>query len=204
MKTFSKILAAVLGLAFSFNATAAGDPWPVYATGGTDVSTTLCYAVISSYSVNGGSPVVTYLSATSDKAGSVVQFYRSSVPLNITTASSTTNLAIATNSMSGFTSNAIVVIQHNNSVGTPETFERRVVYHANSTNVAVSATFDASTAAGDKVWLQTAGGSIPVGNASITPIGDGIYSGVPGRPLLLEVDGTSACQINAVNAVYVK
>lgn len=199
MKTFLKLIVAVFGLAFSLNVRAL-EPWPVYATGGTDVSTTLCYAVISAYSVNGGSPVVTYLDATSDKAGSVVQFYSSSAPINVTGSSSTTNLACSTNGIVGVASNAVLVIQHTST----DTYERRIAYLVGPTNVAVSATFDSAVAAGDKIWLQTAKGSIPVGNASISKLGDGIYSGTPGRPLLLEVDGTSACQINAANAKYVK
>jgi hypothetical protein len=58
-------------------------------------------------------------------------------------------------------------------------------------------------ASGDEIWPMTTAGFIPCGAATtLSLVGNGIYSGQPGKPLLLEVDGTSSCQINAVSATF--
>lgn len=197
-KSKTLILAGVASL-LSILQAAAIEPWPAYATGGTDVGNTLCYSVISAHAANGGAPVVTFLSATSDLSSSKVQFYTCGAPITVTGANSTTTIPAVTNGVTGWTANAVVVIQHLST----DTYERRIISSVTTTNVVMTAAPTVATAAGDRMWVASTAGSIPVGNATVTVTGD-CYAGQPQKPLLLEVDGTSACQINAVAAKYVK
>lgn len=169
------------------------------ATGGTDVGTTLCYAVISANGNNQSAPVLTYLNATSDKAASVVQFYTAGTPVRADVASSTTNLVVASGDTNGFAANDVVIIRH---LAT-DTYERRILTpNTTATNLNLTVAPTTTVAVGDLIYKATAAGSIPVGNATKELVGPGIYAGQRGKPLLLEVDGTSACQINAVAASY--
>lgn len=199
-KTKRILLGAALSLALTLTlAAGTPDPWPAYATGGTDVGNTLCYAVISAHSANAGAPVVTYLNATSDLSSSKVQFYTCGATVPVTGANTTTTIPATTNNASGWVANGIIVIQH---IAT-DTYERRIISSVTSSNVVVTVAPTAATAAGDKMWLATTAGSIPCGATTLIITGD-CYAGQPQKPLLLEVDGTSSCQINAVAAKYVK
>jgi hypothetical protein len=172
---------------------------PVYSTGGTDVSTTLCYAVISANGKNQGNPVITYLNATSDKSASIVQFYKAGTPTAANYVSTSTSIpVVATN---GFASTDVIIIRHL----ADDTYERRVLTtFTSSTNLTVTSAPTTALAVGDLVYKATAAGTIPCGATTVSLSGAGIYSGQAGKPLLLEVDGTSACQVNAVSAAYVK
>ena len=54
-------------------------------------------AIISAPLGNNGAPVVTYLNATSDKAGSFVTFYKCSPPILVTGANTTVSIPCTTN-----------------------------------------------------------------------------------------------------------
>jgi len=175
------------------------DEIPFFAGGGTDVGTTLCYAVVSANGKNQGVPVVTYVNATSDKAGSIIQFY------NITTSTAanvvSTSTALPVTSTNGFASGDIIVIRHL----LDDTYERRILTtFTTATNLVTTVAPTVALVVGDIVYRAATAGFIPVGSATLQIVGDGIYAGQPGKPLLLEVDCTSAGQINAVAAKFVK
>jgi len=194
------IISSIVLACLTLSALAAPESYTVYAGGGTDVGNTISYAVVSARSENGGAPVVTYVSATSDKSGSVVQFY--SVDTNqVATTASTATVYLPVSATNGFASGDIIVIRHMTS----DTYEKRILTAFNTNGVLIlTAAPGTATAVGDLIYKVTAGGTIPVGAATATLYGEGIYAGQKGKPLLLEVDGTSACQLNAVCAKYVK
>jgi hypothetical protein len=171
-----------------------------FGTAGTDIGNTLNYAVISAHGQNQAAPLVKFVSVTSDKTAAVLTFYTVGAPVqSISGNTSISNLVVA--STNGFLENDIVVIRHIAS----DTYERRVVHAvSSSTNLTIKSPLTAATVAGDLVYKATAAGTIPVGNATVTLSGAGIWAGQRGRPLLLEVDGTSACHINAVGGIYVE
>lgn len=174
-----------------------------YSTGGTAVGTTLSYAVVSPFtSVAGGAPVITYISGTSDKAGSILKFYNTGTNSSANFVSTTTSVPVtATN---GFGINDIIVIQH---VAT-DTYERRILTtFTSATNLTVTVAPTVALAVGDRVFdcNTNSAATIPVGNATkevVTAGIGGVYAGQPGQPLLIDLDLTSAGQINTVTAVY--
>lgn len=174
-----------------------------YSTGGTAVGTTLSYAIISGYSFNGGTPTVTYISGTSDKAGSVFKFYNVGTNTTANFASSSTSIPVQ--QTNGFAANDIIVIQH----AATDTYERRVLAaFTSATNLTTTVAPTVALSVGDKVFdcNTNSAATIPVGNATkevTTASGlGGIYAGQPGLPLLIDLDMTSAGQINTVTAVY--
>lgn len=203
MKTFLKNLtglALLTMLAFTSipTAQAAPEELSVWSGGGTDVSTTLCYTVVSANSKNNGQPVVTYLNATSDKAASVLTFYTAGTPTSCNYTNTTVSIPV--NSTNGFAANDVIVIWHKLT----DTYERRIVdTFTSATNITVTVASTAATVPGDQIYKATAAGTIPVGNATKELNGTGIYSGQRGKPLLIDLDGTSAVQVNAASAIYV-
>lgn len=170
----------------------------VWAGGGTDVGTTLCYTVVSANGRNGQAPVLTYLSATADNATNTVKFYTVGAPARCVTTNTTVTIPVA--STNGFGSGDIVVIRHHLT----DTYERRVLDTLTiSTNLVTTVAPGESVVPGDLIYKATYSGAfIPVGNATIGLAGNGLYAGQAGKPLLLEVTGAAACQVNAACANY--
>lgn len=195
----NKNLFLIAGMALLATSVFAAD-LTYWSGGGTDVGNTLCYTVVSRSGVK-PTPVLTYLNATSDKAASVVQFYNAGVPVAASLTNSTTSIFVSiTNANTAFTTNGgIIIINH---VAT-DTYERRILTGGGTgTNLVVTVAPTSAVLPKDLIYQATTAGSIPVGAANLSLVGPGIYSGTPGRPLLLEVDGTSACQLNAAAADY--
>lgn len=204
---FGKVLPSLLfALALCAPATLKADQ-PVartaFSTGGTAVGTTLSYAVITPFSSQAAAtPVVTYISGTSDKAGSIFKFYNTSTNTSANFVSTTVSLPVQ--STNGFAVNDIVVIQH---VAT-DTYERRILTtFTSATNLTTTVAPTVALAIGDRVFdcNTNSAATIPVGNATkevVTSGIGGVYAGQPGQPLLIDLDLTSAGQINTVTAVY--
>lgn len=169
-----------------------------FSSGGTDVGTNLCYAIVSANGKNLKTPVVTYLNLTSDKAGSVAQFYTAGAPTAATHVSTTVSIPVTLTN--GYASGDIIIIRH---TGT-DTYERRILTtFTGATNLTVTVAPTVALAIGDLVYEATAAGAIPCGaTTNLTINGVGIYSGQAGKPLLIDLDGTSAVQLNAVSATY--
>jgi hypothetical protein len=165
---------------------------------GTDVSTTLCYYAFSSKGA--GTPVIKYLNVTSDKASSVVQFYTAGSSILVTNSViAGTNTILLTGTTSGFQTNDVIVIR---SVSN-DTYQRTSVSQVAAGSIVTAQNTAFALAAGDVIYRMSTAGAIPVGNATVTITG-ACYSGARDKPLLLEVDGTSACQINAVYAEWLQ
>ncbi|HVX56971.1 MAG TPA: hypothetical protein VHA37_04515 [Candidatus Saccharimonadales bacterium] len=154
-------------------------------------------AVISANGLNAGAPVVTGLSAASDKAGSVVQYYKVNSMTVATNVNTTTSLPV--NTTNGFLSGDVIVIRH----AATDSYEKRILttYTTVGTmNVTVAPT--TALAAGDTIYDVSVAGAIPWGPLTNTITGAGICSGQPGMPLLLDITGTSSCAIWSACAEY--
>lgn len=161
-------------------------------------STTLSY-YIPTMSF-GGAPFVTYVSATSDKASSVIKFYSAASPVfvNATSASGGTNISVVP---TGITNNNVIVVR---SIAN-DTYQRLVVSSASATNIFTTAALSFTLNANDPVFLMTANGTIPVGSNTVSAsTSGGVAFGSKGKPLLLEVDGTSACSLNLAAGRYLR
>ncbi len=142
----------------------------------------------------GGTPVVEYLNATTDKAGSEVQFWTAGTGVLVSLGSvSGTNLVSA----GGFTAADTVLIR---AVGA-DLYQKATVSSATATNLVLTGTLTSALSAGDVVYKLTAGAKIPVGAATISVLGP-CYAGQPGLPLALSivVATTNTCSINLVTA----
>jgi hypothetical protein len=173
-----------------------------FAGTGTAQGTTNSFYVAGNYTLSQGTPIVRYLNASSDLAGSKIQFYAltNQVTISNPTNSGTTNLVCS--STNGFAAGNIVVIKHLAS----DTYERLPLLLVQNTNQLV-VKFPPTTqcAAGDLLWYAAPTGSIPVGAASNSvPTGAGqfMYAGQYGKPLLIEINGTSTATLNAVSGDY--
>lgn len=191
-------LVGLLGLAaasaqivpkYTFNLGAGG--------GGEGPGNTNSYAIISAQSVRGGAPIVTYVDATSDNPDSVIQCYRVGYIMNISDTSTSTNLYV--NAVpKGADVAGVLVLRHTAS----DTYERLYSESATATNLVTTVAPTDSMVVGDTVYFMLANGKIPCGAANKAVSGPGIFIGQRDLPLLIEVDGTNACSLNAVCAGY--
>jgi hypothetical protein len=195
MKYFLTLLATIAFL--TVNVGAQQTSKSTDAKGGTDVGNTLCYAILSTAGEGGKAPVITYLNATSDKAGSIIQFYTCGQVVSASHGSTTVSVPV--NATNGFTAADIIIIRH----GATDTYERRILdTFTSATNLTTTVAPSVALVPGDIIYKAVVAGTIPVGAATKELNGVGIYAGEKGKPLLLEIDGTSSCQINAVCAKY--
>jgi hypothetical protein len=203
MKRILFLLAIIAIFAVAI-ATAPAQVAPVNIWGGVGtVGTDLSYAVVTANGRDQAQPVVTFLQAKSDKTASALTFYHASTaikPIRLSGAGATNLLVSSTN---GLAADQVVVIRLNAS----DRYERGVIHGlVNSTNIALKATINtaADIVAGDLLYVMSAAGTVPVGNTTLTLNGPGLFMGQRGRPLLIDLDGTSACQVQAVTAVFPK
>ena len=155
------------------------------------------WAVISDNSrLPYASPLITFISATSDLSTSKLQFY--------TCTNSTREAGGTTNSTNGFAAAQYVVIEHLPT----DTYEFGVISAVQNTNqIVLQFAPAAAVMPGDNVYLETASAYIPVGAATLTLTGTaGIYTpsvfNRPKLPLLITLTGTSSSSINAISATY--
>ncbi|MEW6304875.1 MAG: hypothetical protein AB1705_15475 [Verrucomicrobiota bacterium] len=163
-----------------------------------DDGTTLSHVILSAEGV--GVPRIQFIDCNSDKAGSALTFYSAGTPLAIASnATASTTLAVVTTS-AGLASNDVVVIRKRAT----DTYVRAVV----TTNQVTNVTFTAAqtVTAGDLIYEMSANGAIGVGatsNKLFQAYGNtGVYNGQRGRPVLIELDGTSDAYIKLVSGSY--
>jgi len=146
-------------------------------------------------------PVLVAFSATSDKAGSVVDVYtydNTKTTVDASSASGQTVLSVT--ATTGFDTSDRILIQHANG-----TLETGVV---NTIQAGVSLTLTANlvntTAVGAVVFELKKVGTFACGATTVANYGgpNGIVGGVPGSPMVIVLDGTSACSINTATVQY--
>lgn len=199
MKRLSLLAVATLALGLAASAqTLSRDTFNISVGGGGSVGTTNSYFVIGAKSVYGGAPLVTYVDATSDLTTSVIQCYRVGYVMRATVTNSTTTVYVDA-VPSGATNAGIIVIRHL----ADDSYERLAVTStSSSTNLTTTVAPATTTVPGDFVYYMHTNGKIPVGNTNKAVSGVGIFAGQKDLPLLIEVNGTSACTLNAVRAHY--
>ncbi|HKS35934.1 MAG TPA: hypothetical protein VJW76_02005 [Verrucomicrobiae bacterium] len=112
-------------------------------------------------------------------------------------ATNATNFVLQ--STSGLASNHIVVFQRRSDNAV---FKGTVWSVPNSTNLNLAAAITATFLTGDQLYLMTNNVSIDIGAATVRQAGEALFLAARSRPLLLSVDGTSACIINNAVAHY--
>jgi hypothetical protein len=195
MKSFKSLMFAALTFVALAAPSFAASPAQTFAATGTAIAGTNSHVIISGRGA--GIAEIDHLSVTSDKATSYALFYTAGSGL---TATLGTNASQAVHYFPGtgnFAANDKVVLWHAAS----DTFERLVVSAVAATTVTFTANPTAASVAGDVLYKMTAGAMIPVGAATLT-VAAPCYRGQKGLPIYLEVDGTSACKINAVSGRY--
>lgn len=167
-----------------------------FGVGGTDQGATNCYAVVPGVGDKIG--VIRYLNATSDKAGSVITIYTNTAPVSVTALfSGATNVL---GSFSEFTAGDFVLVQKGNTPN--DTYIKDYCATASATNFTPRLTAT-SIAVGDRIYKVGAVGTITVGAATKEMVGPFIWASQLGHPVLLELDGTSAVQVNVVGGEFI-
>lgn len=196
MKFFKSILAvatlAALALSGSIQAQTATFAGP--GSTGTTLSSYIMPGV-----TNNGIPRVQFISATSDKSTSVLTFYSTTVSSQVTNTSASGQAVISAPGSSFSASDVLVVRSVAN-----DTYQRLIVSASTVSNVTATANLSFALAPGDIVYKMTSNGTIPVGAATISHNAQsgGVYNGQRGKPILIDLDGTSACKINIVSGYW--
>jgi len=143
-----------------------------------------------------GQPVVHWLSVTSDLATARCTFYTVGTPAAITAASSgTTNVVVvsAADAATFTTTNRVLILRHRAA----DTYERMTNIDPTGNTIKFTLATASAVAVGDQVYVATAVGyGLPVGAAGKEfSASEGIYAGVAGDPLMIEVTGTAQCNI---------
>ncbi len=195
MKSLRNII-AIVALAVSAICVSAQTYTPaVFSLTSTDIGTTNSYAIIGANHF--GVAEIDYLNATSDKASQVL-FYTANAGI---TATAGTNNTQATHYFAGtgnFAANDRVVLRH---VAT-DTYERLVISSVAAGNVTFTANPAAATLTGDILYKMTPSAYIPVATTTVSVAGT-CYRGQEGKPIYMEIEGTSACQINSIVGKFV-
>ncbi len=212
---FCKII-LVVGLALSAVSTfAAGtaaqlltQKYSSYSTSATNnnAAGAVVSCTISANSANGGTPVVTALSAGNDTNTSTattitgqVLFYKI---IDQTVANyANTTVSIPVNATNSFISGDLCLIRHL----TNDSYERITLTTVTSgTNLTAAAAPVQTVQIGDIIYKLGTNGAAAIPFASITNtyIGTGIVSGQKGLPLHMAMKGLNGCQINFVSARY--
>lgn len=190
--TFNALFALIVMLALSL--TAQAQKW-VSGTS-TDIGATNTYYIARADLA--GQPVVSYFSATSDLSTSTIKGYSTAagIPVTATAASGQAVVTHASGS-SAFAANDIVIVR---SVAN-NTYQRCVVTSDTATSVTFVENLNFALAAGDQLYIATLSSSIPVAAATVSVLDD-TFVGTEGRPLLIDLNGTSASQINTITIEY--
>jgi len=112
-------------------------------------------------------------------------------------ATNATNFVLQ--STSGLASNNVVVFQRKSDNAV---FKGTVWSVPNGTNLNLASSITATFVTGDQLYLMTNNVSIDIGAATVRQTGEALFLAARSRPLLLSLDGTSACIINNAVANY--
>jgi len=141
---------------------------------------------------------------TSDKAASVIAFLTGGAPVSLTTAAdaSATALVVGSTAAAGFAANDEIYIYNTAT----KTGQIRVVSSVSGGTVTVSAgVTGASAIASTRIHKLTRVQSIKVGAATkALQVNVPIFVGGVNRPLVVRVDGTSACAIGHLSGELIK
>ena len=142
---------------------------------------------------------VQYVSATSDKAASLLQFKAPAKSTTVTATSASNQTVINAPPYSGAAANDVVVLF---SMATGQGV-RGVVssVNAGAGTITLTANLGLALAPGDTIHLMTNAAQIPVGAATKEANAPTVFV-VHEGPALIEIDGTAACRVNGVAGEY--
>lgn len=205
MKNTFKILVAVLAIGFAVPAMALDDPVNAWSVGSTNKDTTLSYAIVSARSANNGTPVLQYLNSGSDVATGTVRFGKVINEITATHTNSTTTIFVNTTNPPGTAVNfkaGTIIIRHM----IDDSYEKRTLANnTGSTNIVVTAASLGEVRPGDKIYYVTTNAATILQGAatnSLNASGGALFVGQKGKPLLIEVNATTAGTINVASGVY--
>lgn len=158
-----------------------------------DAGTTLSHAVVPA---GGRDRIrVQYVSATSDKAASLLSFKASIGSLTVLEASAANQKVIGVVPYTGAAQNDVVVLfSKATGLGVRGVID---TVDAGAKTMTLKANLGIALAPGDTIHQMAAQGQIPVGAATKEANAPTVFATLEG-PVLLEIDGTSACRINLV------
>lgn len=214
MKKVILIAIAVFGLVNAATVQAAPpyltDPVNGFGVGSTNVPGALPWAIVGARSANGGAPAVYHINAGSDATLASLRFYRvvSQTEAKFATNATTTISVASTNTpgtSSGWGWNAgTIIIRHM----LDDTYEKRTLTTATGNTNIVTTAAPSTTVPGDIIYLVVTNATMgltatgAVGTNSVNGGGGPIYVGQKGKPLMVEVNGTSAAVINSIGGLY--
>ena len=189
MKTILTIAALAIGLSIS----ALAQTVPTYTTLTASGSTTaVVYFATSPFQ----QVRIVNAFATSDLSTGKMTFYTGVTPMTVayTNAAGTSVGVAATN---GFTAGTWVLIETAAGVIT----NGIIASFGSSTNIVLGQAVCA-TKPGDQIYTLSSPVTLAVGAASVTFTGDALYVGNRGRPVMVRVNGTSACSLDTITGRY--
>ncbi|MBN8459428.1 MAG: hypothetical protein J0M04_16490 [Verrucomicrobia bacterium] len=141
---------------------------------------------------------VQYVSATSDKATSLILFKTSTKSAAVTATGAANQAVVSCVPYAGAAANDVVVLFSKVS----GTGVRGVVTSVQAgASITLTANLGLAMAPGDTVHLMTAAGQVPVGAATKEINAPTVFV-VHEGPALIELDGTAACRVNLVAGEY--
>ena len=141
---------------------------------------------------------VQYVSATSDKAASLLTFKSQSKSTTVTATSASNQAVVNCVPYAGAAANDVVVLLS----AVTGTGVRGVVTSVQAgVSITLTANLGLALSPGDTVHLMAAFGQIPVGAATKEANAPTVFV-VNEGPALVELDGTAACRINLVAGEY--
>jgi len=141
---------------------------------------------------------VQYVSATSDKAASLLTFKAPTKSTTVTATSAANQTVINCVPYAGAAANDIVVLF---SAVTGTGIRGVVASVQAGVSITLNANLGLALAPGDMVYLMVAFGQIPVGAATKETNAPTVFV-VSEGPALIELDGTAACRVNLVAGEY--
>ena len=141
---------------------------------------------------------VQYVSATSDKAASLLLFKTATKSAAVTATGAANQTVVSCVPYAGAAANDVVVLFSKVS----GTGVRGVVASVQAgASITLSANLGLALAPGDTVHLMAAAGQVPVGAATKEINAPTVFV-VHEGPALIELDGTAACRVNLVAGEY--
>ena len=173
-----------------------------FSTSTTNANVSPSYAIIGTRSANGGSPAIYAINAGSDLASSTLSSYKvTGQTVGRYATNSTVTLSVA--ATNGFASGTVIVIQH---LAT-DNYEKRILTTMGAaTNLITTVAPLEAVVPGDVIYaVSTVGASSLKWGASTNNLNGGggpIIVGQKGKPLLVEITGTSVNGLYNVSGVY--
>ncbi|MCC6353295.1 MAG: hypothetical protein IT577_05375 [Verrucomicrobiae bacterium] len=139
-----------------------------------------------------------FVSATSDKAGSILKFLRHAAEAVVTAASAAGQKVVSTDP-TGFAADEVVMLWKLSTNQAARAVVASVDAEAGTITMVANLPF--ALAPGDKVFLMAEAGRVPVGAATKEINSPTVFAA--DGPALVEIDGTAACKVALVSGEYV-